>query len=139
MNGLDPLLAKLSGVRKTGDWRYIAKCPAHDDKSPSLAVTQKDGKILLHCFSGCEVGAVLDAVGMEFADLYPERIQAGNRTPLKFSAYDVLKCLKDEAVIIALAASDCTRGIPFSESDLRRVQAAYERIEDAVALVWGRK
>ena len=69
---LDSLLSRLAGVKKTGDGRYIAKCPAHSDKSPSLAITQVDEKILLHCFAGCAVNDVLAAVGMELSDLFPD-------------------------------------------------------------------
>ena len=61
MTKIDSLLTRLNGAKKTGDGRYIARCPAHNDKSPSLAITQVDEKILLHCFAGCAVSDVLAA------------------------------------------------------------------------------
>jgi hypothetical protein len=72
----DPLhnvLNRLDGVRENGDgWK--AKCPAHDDNTPSLSVTEKtSGEVLLNCFAGCDAEAVLDAAGLSFADLYPDR------------------------------------------------------------------
>jgi len=36
-NKADILLARLDGVKRTGPDRWIARCPAHDDKRPSLA------------------------------------------------------------------------------------------------------
>jgi 5S rRNA maturation endonuclease (ribonuclease M5) len=55
---------------------YMAKCPAHEDGTASLSITQKDGKILLHCMAECATKDVLNAVGMTFADLFPNGAKA---------------------------------------------------------------
>lgn len=53
---------------------YAARCPAHNDRSPSLSVSEgDDGRVLLHCHAGCEAGAVVAALGLTMADLYPPR------------------------------------------------------------------
>jgi putative DNA primase/helicase len=44
-------------------------CPAHDDRHPSLGVTVKNGKVLLHCARGCATRDVLKAIGLTLADL----------------------------------------------------------------------
>ena len=52
----------------------MACCPAHDDRSPSLHVTEgKDGRALLHGHAGCPVEAVLEALGLGLPDLFPNR------------------------------------------------------------------
>jgi hypothetical protein len=52
----DALLHKLDGVRRTGTDRWIAKCPAHDDRRASLSIRElNDGRALLHDFAGCGV------------------------------------------------------------------------------------
>ena len=57
------LLGKLELVRKGGRGRWIARCPAHADKDPSLSVRELgDGRILIHCFAGCDAGDVLTAI-----------------------------------------------------------------------------
>ena len=60
----DTLLEHLAGVRgKDGQW--MARCPAHEDRRPSLAIREEpDGRVLLHCFAGCAVQEVLSAVGL---------------------------------------------------------------------------
>ena len=37
-------------------------CVAHDDSSPSLAVKDKDGKVLVHCHAGCSQRDVIEAL-----------------------------------------------------------------------------
>jgi hypothetical protein len=48
-------------------WRSL--CPAHDDQRPSLTFTERDGRILLHCFAGCSVDAICNALGITLKDL----------------------------------------------------------------------
>jgi hypothetical protein len=70
----DILLAKLDGLKETGPGRYIARCPAHKDRSPSLSVrVLDDGRILVHCFASCDVADVVAAVGLTITDLFPDR------------------------------------------------------------------
>jgi len=43
----------------------MARCPAHDDKVPSLGVYvgQDNKRLVLHCFAGCSVGEILRSWG----------------------------------------------------------------------------
>jgi hypothetical protein len=50
---------------------FSAKCPAHEDRSPSLSVSRgRDNRMLLHCFAGCRVEDVLGAVGWRMVDMF---------------------------------------------------------------------
>src|SRR5690554_7571094 len=63
------LISRLDGVRETGPGRWIARCPAHEDRRPSLSVRETDdGTILLHDFGGCSALEVVESIGLEFAD-----------------------------------------------------------------------
>ena len=47
-----------------GKWdgaKGMCRCPAHNDRSPSLAIGLGKQAILFHCFAGCSSGAVLAA------------------------------------------------------------------------------
>jgi DNA primase len=68
------LLERLQGVRRTGDSKWVARCPAHEDKSPSLSLSEKNGIPLIHCFAGCEPLAILEAVGLSWPDILPEKL-----------------------------------------------------------------
>jgi DNA primase len=62
---IEILLSRLSKVGKVHR-SYLACCPAHAEKTPSLAITElPDGTVSLHCFSGCNKEQVLDALGMD--------------------------------------------------------------------------
>jgi hypothetical protein len=68
---LHEIISRLSKVRRVGEGRYVACCAVHQDRTPSLAVTQKpDGVILLHCH-GCGAGGVdiCNALGIDPASL----------------------------------------------------------------------
>ncbi|MBZ5586925.1 MAG: hypothetical protein LAQ30_33010 [Acidobacteriia bacterium] len=50
---------------------YVARCPAHDDHSPSLSLRERDGKVLVHCHTGCSQADVIAA--LRSRGLWPER------------------------------------------------------------------
>lgn len=54
-------LARALQARRSGDG-WMAKCPAHDDRNPSLSIQEKGGKVLVHCHAGCSQRAVIDAL-----------------------------------------------------------------------------
>ncbi len=67
---LNEFISKLEKVKKINFSEYTALCPAHDDKNPSLSVTEKDGKILLHCHRGCSPEEIVSAMGLKMSDLF---------------------------------------------------------------------
>lgn len=64
------LLPLLSGIRVRGEGAWQARCPAHEDKSPSLSIRETDDKILIHCFSGCAPASICEALGLSLKDLF---------------------------------------------------------------------
>ena len=71
---IDEILSRFEGVEQKGPGQWMARCPAHGDRNPSLSITAKpDGKILMHCFTGCTVEEICQAAGLKLSDLMPER------------------------------------------------------------------
>jgi putative DNA primase/helicase len=56
--------------KRVGEDRWMALCPAHDDRNPSLSIREARGKALVHCFAGCSTEAVLEALRLRWTDLF---------------------------------------------------------------------
>ena len=67
------VLTRLSDVRHDGGMQFSARCPAHDDRSPSLSVSWGNGKVVLHDHAGCTNEAILSALGLKWSDLEQPR------------------------------------------------------------------
>lgn len=133
------LLERLDGVRKVGPGRWIAKCPAHDDKHPSLSIRElADGRILLHDFGGCGTDSVLSAVSLTMSDLFPARVDGYSLSkPPRLPAIDILACIGNELAIVTIAARDLADGYPLNDADHERLNKAANRLQKAVGLTNG--
>lgn len=128
----EALLSRLEGVKRTGEGRWLARCPAHDDRRASLAVRElPDGRVLAHCFAGCSINEVLGAVGLDLADLFPAKNIDGKPERRPFPAADILRAVSFEAMLCALAAADIARGKRLADADRERMKLAASRLRAA--------
>ncbi len=135
MTSVSKVLDRVSGLKQTGAGRWIARCPAHEDKSPSLSIRETDdGRVLLHDFGGCETGDVLAALGLGFADLFDKQLEH-YLPPIRggFSARELLELLAHEATVAALLVSDAT-GRDMTEHECDRLLQCSARLGEAAAL-----
>lgn len=136
------LLSRLDHVKRTGSGRWLARCPAHADKSPSLSVREMDdGRILLHDFAGCEVEEILAAVDLTFDDLFPPRPprtegERAERRP--FLPTDIFDIARHELAVVAIVASDMHKDRAVNESDYERLYVAVERLNDIAETAYGK-
>lgn len=130
----DLLLDRLSGVKQTRPDRYQARCPAHDDKSPSLVITEtSDGTLLIKCWAGCSADAIVGAVGLELRDLFPPKFNGQEHRASKlprYSASEVVKTVIMEATILTLGYQALQRGEALSFGDSSRVDLAIGTIDN---------
>src|SRR5215211_2865747 len=75
-HGMRPVVTVLfrqESVRQSnGSWKAL--CPAHEDREPSLSVTEgDDGRALLKCFAGCKNPEIVGALDLDMGDLFVQR------------------------------------------------------------------
>jgi hypothetical protein len=138
---LDPAHLKRQGKG------WVARCPAHADKGPSLSINEgDDGRVLLHCFAGCSVHDVVAAIGLSVVDLFDRTDwrEEGNlaRLNTRRAAREAdwaaaLNVLGAEAGIVGIAASDVADGKALSTADHERLILSIRRINAARSVLNG--
>jgi phage/plasmid primase-like uncharacterized protein len=80
------LIAHALGGRKSGRG-WTARCPAHDDRTPSLSVSEAyDGKVLVRCHAGCDQDKVISR--LRALGLWPEnRSDWPRRSPCNLAVH----------------------------------------------------
>lgn len=131
------LLSRLQKVKQVGSNRWLACCPAHDDRHPSLGVNVNElGKISIRCWSReCDGRAIMESVGLQLVDLYPDQIDPpkGIGKPLPHNPNDILLALAGEAQLIAMLGSELADH-PLNHEDRKRLFQAVSRIKSALRL-----
>lgn len=120
----DLIIERLEHCRATGSNRWIARCPAHKDSSPSLVITQPDNeRVLIHCHAGCSAGDILDSIGLDWGALMPD-------SSLSFSATRITR--KDAPIVdemlVEISQAMLARGERMSEADKQTVLSAKLRL-----------
>ena len=118
---LDLVLERLDKVKRGGAGKWVACCPAHNDKTPSLNLSAaSDGKVLLHCWAGCTARDITAAIGLELADLFP-----GKREP-RFGPSKA--AVNHERMVYAVGRSLLQQGQSLNAEDQARYELAKKRL-----------
>jgi putative DNA primase/helicase len=109
----EAFVERLEGVR-AAPGGYQATCPAHDDRIASLSIRDGGDKTLIHCHAMCSTSDVLEAMGLQWTDLWHN----GNGKTSSFSARkpDATYIYEDER------GSELYRVIRYSPKDFRQVR-----------------
>ncbi|MBD3821175.1 MAG: hypothetical protein IE914_02770, partial [Thiotrichales bacterium] len=109
--GIDGLLSRLDGVRKTGANRWTAKSPTRNERTASLSIKQTDdGRVLLHDFGGSDAAEILAALGISWMQLIPPHLRRNKRayTPAERQGHDAqaaLNAIHQAATITRICAN----------------------------------
>lgn len=130
MSAAARILDRLERVKPTGPGRWIAACPAHKDRSPSLSIRETDdGRILLHDFGGCTTGDVLASLGLGLSDLFDKPLEHYSR-PYKsrVPAGDVLVLVSHEIDVAMILLGEAVDGKSIGEDSWQRLARSAARI-----------
>jgi hypothetical protein len=105
LDPFDLIVSRLDGVRGHRP-KVMARCPAHEDRSPSLSIREtSDGTCLVRDFGGCENADVLGAIGLHLADLFRPRADRGTS---RWGGFDHLLATAPPAVVNDAIAREIT-------------------------------
>lgn len=117
---LQNVLSRLDKVKPAGAKGWKACCPAHDDKSPSLTVSEtSDGTVLVKCWAGCSAQLIVEAIGLELRHLFPNN-QRQRTGPSKAA-------INHERTIYLIGAEQLQKG-ELAGEDLERFNLAKQRL-----------
>lgn len=139
---LQMLLNRVEYLRTAGEDRWRCKCPVHGGNTrDSLSIKFcEDGRVLIHCFAGCEPLEILKVCGLEMIDIMPERI-THNATPQEKRKWREAATMRDwqkarssiqhEARVIWVAGKQIIDGKSLNDVDDKRLDQALEQIVQA--------
>lgn len=135
------ILSRLDKVRQTGSANWLACCPAHQDKHPSMTLHEaSDGRILVTCWAGCSFGQIAEAVGLGWEPWFPEKIEHHlPKVRRPYPASDVLEATYMESLITATAACNLANGVEMTAADKERLMLAHERLSAARRMALGER
>ncbi len=125
MNAQD-ILDRLEQVTG-GNGKWIACCPSHLDKSPSLAISEAVDRVLVHCFAGCETTDVTSAMGLNLADLFYNKLTSCELTKRKLQRFE--DALRHERLQVAIINSVEMTERPLTVYEKERRLLGQQRID----------
>lgn len=112
---------------ETKDGTFVCFCPAHKDgkeRSPSLWITQHEGKVGMHCFAGCTYDEITAAIGITPSHLFDDHGSPRQKVEKEYKFEDA----QEDAMLIAINRAAAKRGETIKDSDEKAVAAAAIRL-----------
>jgi len=83
---IDRILERLKDATAHNGY-FKARCPGHDDREPSLSISEgDDGRVLLKCFAGCDVNTIVARLDLQMSDLFDDEGRGGVSYPSSYGA-----------------------------------------------------
>lgn len=129
---IELILSRLEKVRKGQNGQWMAICPSHNDKTPSLSIRETpEGAVLIKCFAQCTSQEIIESIGLEMSNLFPPRTLSGNepkKIPKILTASQALELIYYEATFIAVIGNNLANTVSITKDDLERCNKAVGRI-----------
>jgi len=138
MTPVEQLLDRLDAVKQTGRDRYLARCPAHDDRTPSLSIRDLGETFLVKCWTGCGGVDVMEAVGLSAADFWEKPPEGTKRARPYITVTELAKVLDRECWITVMCAQKVLDDDDLTEDERTRLMTARRRMTRVLGVVNGR-
>ena len=133
------LLLRLDAVRSSSTGKWSARCPAHQDRNPSLSISEGQRGLLVKCWAGCTLNEITAALGIEIKDLFFDTAnpqgQRPTPKPVKVDYTALAFCFELGALDRRLRAERVKEAIgslsvsELSDGDRARITAAMARAD----------
>ena len=121
---MEQILERLDKVRRVGDG-YVACCPVHDDRNPSMRIKDVGDKILAYCFSCQAKGPdIIKALGLPMELIFKDNPQDFDR-----KAYKLNKTEVEDKIFISIFEKAKAEGERVKATDVQRYRLAKSREE----------
>ena len=150
-NPIEAILSRLERVKETGPNTWVASCPTsthgQGDRSRGLSIREgDDGRVLIHCHAGCGVDEIVNAIGLELHDLFPQReITYPHHAPRgsligrprirRIPWPDLWEALEVDLTACSLAFSRLAAGQQFTTEDALSISAMAGRVAAKISEV----
>ncbi len=141
----DELLSKLDRVRVHGTNTWSARCPAHPDRNPSLAIAEGERGLLVKCWAGCTLEEITRALGLTVRNLFydanpdPHAVRAAQQRCQREQRQRQLQRRSDGLRVATLREAEAVirhaRGIDISTWSHTRLDRELNRLADAYGLM----
>ena len=135
---IDKLVGRLDNAKHGGNGQWRAKCPVHqgeNSKGRTLSVKETDtGSVLIKCFAGCTVDAVVSQLGLCLNDLFPPEKYTNYAKYVSKPAGRSRVYIKDETClniyILGIAVGLIQKGTQLTEEELEYCSVAVQRLKE---------
>lgn len=136
---LSNFISRLKKVKRSGNNQYMALCPAHDDKSPSLGITLgKKGQVVFNCLAGCSKLEILHAAGFNnFSELYPDNHNYVKRRKDMLSNNLFMMTIRDYALFLHIYSKRIIAGEEIPNEDTDHLITVYVEMNKMIQCLIG--
>lgn len=140
----EAVLNKLKNVKHQRGRKWVASCPAHNDRLPSLTVTEGKKGLLLYCWAGCATKEVCGVLEIPMQSLFFDAAEDSSnqdaerllqefqrmRTPASVLELAPHQSLQDVLYAVVSVSPEAWATVAFQWEDM---------LSEAFAQVWDRQ
>lgn len=137
---IDDILSRLEKVKQYNDQHWVACCPAHDDKTPSLAIKLgEEDRVLMKCWAGCAIDEIVSAMDLSLGDLMGDapKTHSNHRRGNRLSPTVVLKALASNILLAGIIVCDVAKAGCATEEQKNKLLGLSGAFQEAVDYVAG--